>query len=195
MNRADVIDALEAYFPKAEMLAEKAHVLKTIDFIRRTPEAFERDHEALGHVTAGGLVVSTDLRHVLLNHHTQAGIFMNFGGHCDGDEDIFATAKKEVTEESGITTATCDRIIFDVDIHAIPPHTRQGVEVPWHLHYDINFLVIVPHDVEFSVSEESVELKWFTLDEALMLQTKLVNKNFQLQRMFQKVRALQLQAT
>lgn len=190
-TRSDILHALESYLPQTTDAMEASHVLKMIDFVRRTPKAFERDHEALGHITAGCLVVSNDFRHVLLNLHGQTKTYINFGGHADGDEDVLATALRELAEEAGIADATCNGHIFDVDVHYIAPHIRQGEMVPPHLHYDVQYLAVVPKDVTFAISHESDDIRWFTLEEALEMHSANLSKDLQMNRLLNKVKALQ----
>jgi 8-oxo-dGTP pyrophosphatase MutT (NUDIX family) len=94
---------------------------------------------------------------VLLTHHKKLNLWLQLGGHADGECDILAVAKKEVEEESGLQDfieVTCD--IFDLDIHAIPE--RKGI--PEHLHYDVRFAFRVTGSESFIVSDESHALAW-----------------------------------
>ncbi len=75
-------------------------------------------------------------------------------------------ARKEALEESGIAGLIVASVRpFDLDIHQIP---ALGVE-PMHFHYDVRWMLIAPEDAEFAVSDESLELRWFTPMEILAL--------------------------
>lgn len=187
MNRQALLANLQTYFASAFDDTERAHVLATIHFIRNTQKAFERDHEALGHVTASALVVSEDGNQVLLNKHAITKRYINFGGHCEGEENVEENALRELEEEAGITVPQTDGI-FDVDIHYVAPHIRQGQHVPPHLHYDISYLFRVPANIAFKISEESDDIRWFPLEEVLAANPLGSGKDGQMHRMFSKIK-------
>ena len=85
---------------------------------------FERDAfagEFAGHFTGSALVVNADGTRVLLHHHRKLDRWLQFGGHCDGDEDVLGVARREALEESGIEgLIVASERPFDLDIHEIP---------------------------------------------------------------------------
>lgn len=91
-------------------------------------------------------------------HHRKLGLWMQLGGHCDGDPDILQVAIKEAQEESGIVAIApvCSEIL-DLDIHEIPACAGE----PAHLHYDVRFLLQAQEEVEAVQNHESLSLKWF----------------------------------
>lgn len=109
-----------------------------------------------GHFTASALVVSGDGRRTLLTHHRKLGLWLQPGGHADGDHDLAAVALRETEEETGLRGVRVDPTIFDLDRHWIPEH--KGV--PAHWHYDVRYLVHAGADETFVVSEESHALAW-----------------------------------
>lgn len=114
------------------------------------------------HFTGSALVVSADGARALLHHHRKLGRWLQFGGHCDGDEDVLRVARREAVEESGIDgLIVASARPFDLDIHAIPAH---GTE-PLHWHYDVRYVLIAPESAVHSASAESNELRWFAADE------------------------------
>lgn len=132
-----------------------------IALLDSTPDCFLRSSFP-GHFTGSALVVSADGSRALLHHHRKLDKWLQFGGHCDGEEDVLQVALREATEESGIqgliTTSTRP---FDLDIHTIP---ARGAE-PEHEHYDIRYVLIAPEGAEAVLSDESHELRWFTPEE------------------------------
>lgn len=156
----DLTQKLQKYQPFDAVEAEKLAKIK--EFLAKSENCFDRSNLA-GHVTAGALVCDF-CGNVLLNHHKRANMWFQFGGHSDGDTNSLAVARREVFEETGIkniTLATDD--VFDVDVHEIEYNAKKNE--PAHLHYDINFLFLV-NDHDFCVSNESIEIKWVTVDEA-----------------------------
>jgi 8-oxo-dGTP pyrophosphatase MutT (NUDIX family) len=155
--------------------------LAALDLTRRTEEAPFRDqmialldaepecfHRSCfpGHFTASAFVVSADGSKALLNHHRKLDLWLHFGGHCDGDEDVLRVAQREALEESGIAGLTvASARPFELDVHPIPAHGNE----PGHFHYDVNFVLIAPEGAVETISPESVELRWFTPEEMLAL--------------------------
>ena len=138
--------------------AEVSHRAAMVDLLDSTPDCFLRTSFP-GHFTGSALVVSHDGRHALLHHHKKLDRWLQFGGHCDGDEDVLQVACREAREESGLTgLAVASRRPFDLDVHGIPPH---GAE-PGHWHYDVRYMLIAAPDAVPMVSDESHELQWMT---------------------------------
>ncbi len=114
-----------------------------------------------GHFTASALVVSADGGRALLALHRFLNRWLQFGGHCDGEEDVPAVARREAEEESGIVGLVMARgEPFDLDIHPIPENPDRGE--PAHLHYDIRFLMVAPEGAQPVASAESHAVEWFT---------------------------------
>ena len=135
---------------------EAAVVARFLDFLAAHPDAFARSL-AVGHVTGSAWLVDRAGARVLLTHHKKLGIWVQLGGHADGDADVFRVARREAEEESGLPelAAVSDRI-FDVDVHRIP---ARGAE-PEHLHWDVRYAFRAPGGEAFRVSDESHELAW-----------------------------------
>ncbi|MFN0006277.1 MAG: NUDIX hydrolase [Planctomycetota bacterium] len=120
-----------------------------------------------GHLTASALVLDATGERALLTHHAKLGKWLQLGGHCDGDANLAAAALREAIEESGIEDLEIDPLPIDLDVHPIP--ARRGE--PKHLHLDTRFLVHAPKGAVGRASEESIELRWFTREEASDLET------------------------
>jgi 8-oxo-dGTP pyrophosphatase MutT (NUDIX family) len=131
---------------------------RMIELLESEPRCFHRTAFP-AHFTGSALVVSADGSRALLHHHRKLDRWLQFGGHCDGDEDVLRVARREALEESGIDgLIVASSRPFDLDIHAIPAF---GAE-PVHFHYDIRYVLIAPEDATSATSEESHELRWFT---------------------------------
>lgn len=157
MARADVIRQLREY--GARWPAEAETVRRFVEFLSSHPDGFERSL-AVGHVTGSAWVVNRAGTHVLLTHHKKLGIWVQLGGHADGDEDVFRVALREAEEESGLTGLVSARDgIFDVDVHRIPA-SRAG---PEHLHWDVRFAFRAAGGEAYRVSDESHDLAWIEI--------------------------------
>jgi 8-oxo-dGTP pyrophosphatase MutT (NUDIX family) len=134
-------------------------------FVRRHPDCFERSCVP-GHLTGSAWLLDSAGQRVLLTHHRKLDRWIQLGGHADGQADLLAVALREAREESGIADIRpVSGEIFDLDVHEIPARPDE----PAHLHFDIRFLLQVHGDNQFSVSDESHDLAWFTPDELILL--------------------------
>lgn len=152
MHRNHLILQLEEYASSPTITAEERLVLERfLAFVRSNEGCFERSTK--GHVTGSAWIVNHASSHALLTHHKKLNIWIQLGGHADGDSDIKRVALKEAQEESGIEQFTfLQPGIFDIDIHPIPNACE--------FHYDVRYLLQAPKDAQFLVSEESHSLAW-----------------------------------
>ncbi|MFS8063498.1 MAG: NUDIX hydrolase [Luteimonas sp.] len=134
---------------------EAATVDAFIALLGLDADPFVRERLA-GHFTASAWLVARDAQRVLLTHHRKLGLWLQLGGHADGDRDLVRAALKEAEEESGLTDLAIEPELFDLDRHWIPEH--KGV--PAHWHYDVRYVVHADADEAFVVSDESHDLAW-----------------------------------
>ena len=174
--RDKLIDLLQSYDCKYP--EEEVYKRQIIDFIGFHSDCFERSCR-LGHITASSFVLNYDASRALLMHHTKLGIWLQLGGHCDGDSNVTAVALKEAQEESGITAIKLlTENIYDIDVHLVPANGDEQA----HYHYDIRFLLQVTDPDELvSKNSESMALKWFENDVA-----NLPTKQWSVVRLFEK---------
>ncbi|MFZ2619496.1 MAG: NUDIX hydrolase [Alphaproteobacteria bacterium] len=164
-HRQPLLQLLQAHTPWNTQ--EAAHLAATVAFVEAEPDCFKREL-LKGHVTGSVWVTDKACTKVLLNHHKSLNLWMNFGGHCDGDPDVLAVARRELEEEAGIAHATFIPSIMDVDTHRIPERIKNGKLEPEHTHYDIMFHAWVERD-DFVLSEESLNIQWVPLTEAMQV--------------------------
>jgi 8-oxo-dGTP pyrophosphatase MutT (NUDIX family) len=142
--------------------------------------AFHRDFLP-GHFTGSALVTDPDFTQVLLTHHSKLDLWLQLGGHADGNPHIAEVALRESQEESGIHQFEFfhgPETIFDLDIHWIP----ASKNTEGHFHYDVRFLLIADPTSPLTLTPESKALAWFPLDKAY----DLTNEP-SMHRQFQKI--------
>jgi 8-oxo-dGTP pyrophosphatase MutT (NUDIX family) len=155
---------------------EEIHAKQTIiSFVQAQEQCFERSLD-IGHITASSWLLSTDKTKALLMHHRKLDMWVQLGGHCDGDPDVLAVAIKEAQEESGIQDVRAlSSGIFDIDVHRIPENKKEKA----HYHYDVRFLLHAWADDSFVQNNESKDLRWFSQDEPLPTRERSVVRMYE----------------
>ena len=154
MARQALIRDLRDY--RVRWPGESETVDRFVDFVLSQPDCFERSLK-IGHVTGSAWVVNRAETQVLLTHHKKLGMWVQLGGHADGDVEVLRVARREAAEESGLAgLQLVPGGIFDVDVHRIP----SGPGEPEHLHWDVRFAFRASAGEDFRISDESHELRW-----------------------------------
>lgn len=146
-------DELTAYARRWPL--ERDTVLLCKELLADGEDPFRRERLA-GHFTASVWLVSADGLRTLLTHHRKLGLWLQLGGHADGERDLQVAALKEAGEESGLSDLKIEPGIFDLDRHRIPEH--KGV--PEHWHHDVRYVVRATTGEAYVVSDESHDLAW-----------------------------------
>jgi 8-oxo-dGTP pyrophosphatase MutT (NUDIX family) len=165
-TRAGLIEALARHQPFNE---HEARMLKRVsEFVSQQAGCFERSLAA-GHVTGSAWIVDAERTHALLTHHAKLGLWLQPGGHCDGDADVLRVAMREAEEEAGLKELVqlLGGAIFDVDAHEIPARKHE----PAHVHYDIRYAFEADRSLPLQISAESRDLRWVPLDRIAGLNT------------------------
>ena len=112
-----------------------------------------------GHITASALVIDPEHDRVLLTLHKKIRMWLQMGGHCEPeDTSLEAAALREATEESGVAgLSLLPGGPVRLDRHPIP--------APCHWHFDVQYAVLAPPGAVHTISDESLDLRWFAYDE------------------------------
>lgn len=154
---ASVITTLSDWRPTDP--GQDALRLAVLAFVLARPDACRRACEP-GHITASALVLDHTGQLVALTLHPRLQRWVQLGGHCeDDDADIVASALREATEESGISGLVLDPVPAALHVHAL----TCSLGVPTH-HLDVQFVAHAPEGAELTVSDESLDLKWWPVD-------------------------------
>lgn len=113
----------------------------------------------VGHITASALVIDPEGGRVLLTLHRKLQMWLQMGGHCEpGDASLADAALREATEESGVPgLSLLPGGPVRLDRHPIPP--------PCHCHFDVQYAVLAPPGAAHTISDESLDVRWFGYDE------------------------------
>lgn len=113
------------------------------------------------HVTASTVVLSADASRVLLTLHAKARRWFQLGGHLEPDDATLAgAARREALEESGVEVVL-DPVPVHLSEHAVP---FCGPDGDVH-HLDVRFVAVAPDDGRHTVSDESLDVRWWPVDD------------------------------
>lgn len=129
-----------------------------------------------GHLTGSAFVIDSQFERILLTLHGKLNLWLQLGGHADGNSDIASVALQEAYEESGLPhlafldtrplfpnlTITDHRLAFDIDVHKIPAIADDSE----HFHYDISYILVAERTAPLTITDESHDLRWFSWQEA-----------------------------
>jgi 8-oxo-dGTP pyrophosphatase MutT (NUDIX family) len=153
-----VVDTLTSWAPTDP--AHDALRNAVLAFVLASPDACERACVP-GHVTASALVLDHAGRNAALTLHPRLGRWVQLGGHCeDADADIAAAALREAQEESGIDGLRIDPGLAALHVHAL----TCSLGVPTR-HLDMQFIAHAPAGAELVCSDESLDVRWWPLDD------------------------------
>jgi len=139
-----------------------------LEFVQGYPDCFERT-QSYGHITGSAFIVDPSGDRTLLTHHRKLDIWVQLGGHSDGDPHTLNVALREAEEESQLGDfEPVSEQIFDLDIHKIP---ARGDE-PEHFHFDVRFAFFHRGDGNYTVTEESHDLAWVDLNDVSRFTTE-----------------------
>lgn len=127
------------------------------------PQPLDRT-ERPGHFTGSALVVHADLERTLVLFHTKLQIWVQPGGHADGDANLPAVALREAEEETRIDGLRVWPVAVDLDIHRVAPPKEDA-----HLHYDVRFVVLAPEGATVAANHESEAQRWVRPDDLAAL--------------------------
>lgn len=113
-----------------------------------------------GHLTGSAFVVDSSGQKILLLFHTKLQMWLQPGGHADGDGNLAGVALREATEETGIEGLRVVVPPIDLDIHRVDPPKEDA-----HNHHDLRYLVIAPADATLATNHESQGAQWVTAAE------------------------------
>jgi 8-oxo-dGTP pyrophosphatase MutT (NUDIX family) len=159
-QRAALASVLQSYVPADAREAE--HHKRMLQLVQSAPDPFARTSFDPGHFTASAFIVSPRDASILLVFHGKLKKWLQPGGHVDpSDADIFAAARRESREETGVALEPSDAgVLFDLDIHLIPPRPEE----PAHEHFDVRTLWWSNRE-EVRAGSDALQVRWHPMEE------------------------------
>ncbi|MBV9024809.1 MAG: NUDIX hydrolase [Streptomycetaceae bacterium] len=153
---ADAVRVLTHWKSLHDALGQEQLRREYLDHLEAHPEGVWKSCRA-GHITASALVVDPEHGRVLLTLHRKLRKWLQMGGHCEPEDATLAhAALREATEESGMAGITLlDGGPVKLDRHRTP--------CAWHL--DVQYAAVAPPGAVPAVSDESLDLRWYTYEE------------------------------
>ncbi len=159
-----LLEQLDAYV--CEDNAEVASVTLAKQMIMQHPDIWLQSCQE-GHITGSGLILDRTTERVLLMYHRKLQLWLQMGGHGEGELDPSHIALREAIEESALPDLTffssSKHLMFiDVDTHTIP--VRH--DIPEHYHLDFRYLLLTASPEKIRLPHaEAHDLRWYSFSE------------------------------
>jgi 8-oxo-dGTP pyrophosphatase MutT (NUDIX family) len=154
---------------QAEGPAEAADLARLRTLTETAERPWSRDIPL--HVTASALITHPETARVLLRWHQRQQAWLQVGGHGDpGEIDPLAIARREGTEETGLTDLVPwpDAQLRHLAIVSVP----EGRGEPAHEHADLRFFMATSAPDAIRPENEHAPLRWLSVPEARALITE-----------------------
>lgn len=107
------------------------------------------------HMTASAIIVNKARTKTLMAYHKIYQSWAWTGGHCDGEMDFEAVARREASEETGIKTLRrLGEGPASIEILPVWAHVKRGAWVGSHLHLNVSYLFEADEEEPLRVAED-----------------------------------------
>ena len=157
--RDEALATLRAW--RSDVAHQEALRREYVDHLEAHADGTERSCPG-AHVTAGALILAPDRTAALLTLHAKAKRWFHMGGHLEPqDTSLAVAALREATEESGVQGLVLDPVPLHLDAHDVA-FCGDHASVR---HLDVRFLALAPEGAAHLVSEESIDVRWWPVDD------------------------------
>ncbi len=126
------------------------------------------------HLTASAFAINAKRDKTLMIYHKIYDSWSWTGGHADGEEDLLATAQRELEEETGLTQ--CRALLetpFALDVLPVTAHWKNGRYVPAHLHLSLTYLFEADEEGTLLLNEQETNgVAWVPLEKMTTVSTE-----------------------
>jgi len=107
---------------------ETAVVERVSSFVDANTDCFSRELP-IGHITGSAWILDSTGTRALLTHHKKLNIWVQLGGHADGDPNVEQVAYREAIEESGLggLSLSTRRCLISISIRSQPGVVKQHI--------------------------------------------------------------------
>jgi hypothetical protein len=166
-NRSETVKPTLDALAKAEQLWGASYLTQRFRNLLQTRGISMYDRKIEHHFTGSAIVLDSKTRRILLTFHPWYKLWLQLGGHDEGEHDPAAVSAREAWEESGIDNLwLCDWPVC-VDPHAAEK-CKSAPDTKHNWHYDICYMSVTNQSA-FVQSDESVDMRWFTIEEIRQL--------------------------
>lgn len=155
---------IENYNPYNEQeTCDKKIILR---YLNAFDDVLTRDNE-LGHFTASAWVINKEKTKILMVYHNIYNSWCWTGGHADGEDDLLATAIREVNEETGVKNVIpLSKDIFSLEVICVDGHIKNKKYVSSHVHLNLTYLLEADEfDTLLIKEDENSGVKWIKIED------------------------------
>ncbi len=164
MKNVDLYKQIEDYTPYNAQ--EEFYKQIMLDFLARNEDALSRENK-IAHFTASAWITNQAHTKILMGYHNIYKSWGWFGGHADGNADLYAVVRKEIGEECGLTEVKLlSDGIYGLNVLTVESHLKRGQFVNAHLHLDAVFLFEADEKADIRMKpDENSGVKWIAIED------------------------------
>ncbi len=168
----DYLDEIRLYHSDCEQEIQDKKVIEELCGL--FPDTVLKRENRIAHFTASGLVLNERMDKMLMVFHNIYKTWTWTGGHADGERDMYAVAKREVEEETGLTRfLPFKRGLMSIDTLTVNGHWKNGEYVPSHLHLNLSYIFLASEKESIRMkSDENQGVKWIPITEIAKYSTE-----------------------
>ncbi|MCL2364689.1 MAG: NUDIX hydrolase [Defluviitaleaceae bacterium] len=157
------INDIKNYPPKNEQEQQDKNVI--LNCIQLFPHSILLRDNEIAHITGSGFILNRSLDKALFVHHNIRNCWAWTGGHADGDCNLLDVARREATEETGVSVTPISSKVASIDVLPVTGHFKNGKYVNSHLHLSIAYLFVADEADMLAVKpDENSGVEWISVD-------------------------------
>ena len=152
---------------------EKTDKEVILNYLKNNNDVLTRENK-IAHFTTSAWITNKEKNKILMIYHNIYDSWAWVGGHADGNDNLLEVAKKEATEETGITKLKLlSEGVYGINISTVDNQIKRGKQVNSHLHFDIEYLFEADEEELIRIKEdENSGVKWIDIDKVIESSTE-----------------------